>query len=85
MYGNYSNNNFPNIIQTEMQIIPIFNSLLAQQNLLLSTFVAMANEYKQGEMRHEHRSDKDYGDEASLEFDMSLKSMTDSDDMEDIC
>ena len=76
---------FYDSIEVSEKIIQIFNTLLAQENLPLSTFVAMANEYKQGEMRHELRFDKDYGDEASLEFDMTLKSMTDSDDMEDIC
>ena len=65
------------------KIIQIFNTLLAQKNLPISTFSAMADEFRQGELKQELRTHKEYSDEASLEFDMHLRSMTDPEE-EDI-
>ena len=71
--------------RVEEKIIPVFNSLLAQKNLHLSSFVAMADEYIKGELRHEHKERAAYSDEASLDFSLPFTSLTDpNDNYEDI-
>ena len=71
--------------RVEEKIIPVFNSLLAQKNLHLSSFVAMADEYIKGELRHEHKERVAYSDEASLDFSLPFTSLTDpNDNYEDI-
>lgn len=60
--------------KVEEKIIPIFNSLLAQKNLPISSFVAMADTYKKGELKRESSGAYAYSDESSVEFSIPFRS-----------